>query len=144
MWSLQLDLRPNNGVWIRTRRMTGCISCFLRIPMMTSSVIFCTRSLERLMLKNLLSRLQLLLLAMTMLWQVKRKTLGLRVLTDVARDRAQDHAVAVGMLTRLPRRLRAARSPRARTASIAADVRRPARSCALQNACTDRKLHVML
>ena len=26
MWSLQLDLHPNAGVWIRTRRMTGCIS----------------------------------------------------------------------------------------------------------------------
>ena len=113
---------------------------------MTSSVIFCTRSLEssRLMVKNPLSRLQMLLLVMTMLWQLKRKSLGLRVLTDVARDRAQDHAVAVGMLSRLPRRLRVARSPRARTASVAADVRRPAKSCALQNACTDRKLHVML
>ena len=112
-----------------------------------SSVIFCTRSLEssHLMVKNPLSRLQLLLLVMTMLWQVKRKTQGLRVLTDVARNRARDRAVAVGVLARLPRRLRAARSPRARTeASVAADVRRPARSCALQNACTDRKLHVML
>ena len=114
---------------------------------MTSSVLFCTRSLESLMLKNrgLLSRLQLLLLVMTMLRQAKQETLELRVLTDVARDRAQDHAVAVGMLTRLlPRRLGAARSPRVRTASVAADVRRPARSCALQNACADRKLHVML
>ena len=50
------------------------------------------------MVKNPLSRLQLLLLVMTMLWQVKRKTQGLRVLTDVARDRARDRAVAVGVL----------------------------------------------
>ena len=155
MWSLQLDLHPNAGVWIRTRRMTGCIS-FLRIPMMTSSVICCARRcleipLSRLQMLLLVMTMlwQMLLLVMTMLWQLKRKLLGLRVLTDVARvrDRVRSPvAVAVDVLAvpRHPRRLRAARSPRARTASVAADVRRPAKSCALQNACTDRKLHVML